>query len=952
MRRIVPGLAVLVMAFGLALFPRLLTSRPAIAPDFVHFESAHVHPIDVTPDGQKLLVVNTADNRLSVFDITGVNPVRVAEIPVGMEPISVRALDNNTAWVVNQLSDDVSVVDLTTENVTASVRTGDEPMDVIFAGAPALAYVSVAGEDMVKVYDPSTLALTTSIVMKGSRPRSLARSPDGSKVYVAFFDAGNRSTVLGPEKVAPDSMPQLTGLFGNGGDFEYPRNGTLPTPPHIGLIVLQASFDNNYYDMWGNLWTNRVRYKPFEQDVAVIATSSNTVSTAYGDLGSHQLALTVNPSNGRLAVLGTLARNEQRFEPRLNGYLVETNLYLVTTAGAKTIRVLNPQVNYFASPQGTQAERDSAIGIPTGIAADANVAGDSLRLYVTSLATNKVGVINPNATGAASMYKGRVSTVEGPTGVLVDRTGNRLFVVGRFRNQLQTLNLSTLTSIDVTSIGFDPTPDEIVNGRRFMYGGFTTGHGEQACASCHLFGDTDNMAWNLGDPNGNFVANIPPLEGFDPEKGPIMTQSLRGHVNTGKLHWRGDRNSFASFNPAFASLMGHTGQLPDSQMSAFTDFASALVYPPNPNQNLDRTFPDAPLGQPSAARGAVLFQTLPVGLGGETCNDCHTATNFGPGTNGTMVPDDSLLHNLGFEDQDLKVPQLRNLYTKTGFKDSTGNFNKRGFGYGHDGSIDNLNSFLSRPGFTLGATTGEADSNRADLVAYLLAFDTGMAPAVGRQITFDGSNNNDPDLVSTLDTLTAQANIGNCAVVAKGRVAGEARGYMYVPGGTWRTDRGSESNISTSALRALAVAGGEITVTGVPTMSAERMGIDRDRDGYPDRTELDYGSDPGDPNSTPTVASVGSGQGATAFSVSPNPFREGADIRFSLTRKGAVDAVVYDILGREVRRIASGNVLEAGEQLLRWDGRNSAGHVAGPGVYFLRVKTPQQTWTRSIVRLR
>ncbi len=953
MRRIVPGLAVLVMAIGLVTFPRLLTSRTATAPDFVHFESAHVHPIDRTPDGNRLVVVNTADNRVSVFDITGATPVRTAEIPVGMEPISVRCRDDSTAWVVNQLSDDVSVVDLGTENVRATIRTGDEPMDVIFAGTSSQAYVSVAGEDVVKVYDSSTLAQVATIPISGHRPRTLAKSADGSKVYVAIFDAGNRSTVLGPEKVAADSMPSGIG-FGTGGDIEYPRNAGLPTPPHVGLIVLQASFDQNFYDMWGNVWTQHAKYKFYEQDVAVIGTSSNTVTDAYGDLGSQNYAIAVNPSDGKLALASTLARDEQRYEPRLNGYLFETNMYFVSTTGTKTLRVLNPQVTtYFTSPVGTQAERDSALGITTGLAADANVAGDSLRFYVSSLATNKIGVLNPNATGALSMIKGRIPTVEGPTGMVVDRTGNRLFVVGRFRNQLQTLNLSTFASIDVQNVGFDPTPDAIVNGRRFMYGGFTTGHGEQACGSCHIFGDTDNMAWNLGDPTAAFANGTPPLHGYDPEKGPMMTQSLRGHSNTGKLHWRGDRNSFMSFNGAYVTLMGHGATLPDSQMSAFDDFTSALVYPPNPNENLDRTYPDAPPGQPSAARGAVLFQTLPVGLGGETCNDCHTATNFGPGTNGAIIPADSILHNPAYQSQDLKVPQLRNLYTKTGFKDSTGNFNKRGFGYGHDGATDNLDTFLSKPGFTLGATQAQADSNRADLVAYLLAFDTGMSPAVGRQITFDGTNDNAPGPVSTLDSLIQQADLGDCAVIAKGRVNGEARGYEYVGGDLWRPDRTVEQKLTTAALRSLAVPGGEITFTGVPTMSGTRMGVDRDRDLYLDRDELDLGSDPADPASTPTIADAGDGgTGRASFSIGPNPFRENTEIRFAMPTRGVVDATVFDILGREVARLAERRTFEAGRQSLRWDGRSTAGRALGPGVYFIRVKTPQQTWNRTIVRLR
>src|SRR5215831_4334636 len=88
MRRVSLALALIVLAVGLAAAPHHLSSRPASAPDFVHFESAHVHPACMTPSGDRLLVVNTPDNRLSVFDLSGGTPSRIGEIFVGMEPVS------------------------------------------------------------------------------------------------------------------------------------------------------------------------------------------------------------------------------------------------------------------------------------------------------------------------------------------------------------------------------------------------------------------------------------------------------------------------------------------------------------------------------------------------------------------------------------------------------------------------------------------------------------------------------------------------------------------------------------------------------------------------------------------------------------------------------------------------------------------------------------------------
>jgi hypothetical protein len=42
-----------------------------------------------------------------------------------------------------------------------------------------------------------------------------------------------------------------------------------------------------------------------------------------------------------------------------------------------------------------------------------------------------------------------------------------------------------------------------------------------------------------------------------------------------------------------------------------------------------------------------------------------------------------------------------------------------------------------------------------------------------------------------------------------------------------------------------------VTYTCAPPGSGERIGIDRDEDGYLDGDELDAGSDPADPDSTP-----------------------------------------------------------------------------------------------------
>src|SRR4249920_4059603 len=96
---------VLSLLFGAAcLFAPTLCAAPTDA-TFVNFEGKQTSPIRLSPDGTRLFAVNTPDARLSVFDVTQPsNPRLIAEISVGVEPVSVNPRNNNEVWVVNEVS--------------------------------------------------------------------------------------------------------------------------------------------------------------------------------------------------------------------------------------------------------------------------------------------------------------------------------------------------------------------------------------------------------------------------------------------------------------------------------------------------------------------------------------------------------------------------------------------------------------------------------------------------------------------------------------------------------------------------------------------------------------------------------------------------------------------------------------------------------------------------------
>ncbi len=766
------------MRTQLSFLAALIVCAPAALAQnsFVNWESAHVHPLDLTPDGTKLLAVNTADARLEVYDVSGASLVLVDEIPVGLDPVSVRARGNLRAWVVNAISDSVSVVDLSTGNVVATLRTADEPAEVVFAGSPERAFVSCGGANEILVFDPSNLGAAPSVIpILGDQPRALARSVDGTKVYAAIFESGNHSTVLGGGAVAnlgfpPNAVNDPQGPYAgqnpppnNGTLFNPPISGGLPTPPKVGLIVKKNAggqwMDDNAHD-----WTGLVSganaalsgrpagWDVYDNDLAVIDTLSLGVTYTKG-LMNICMAVAVNPASGQVSVVGTDATNEVRFEPNVKGRFTRVKLARTSASGASTLGNvdLNPHLTY-ASSTVAQSERDKSLGDPRGIVWNST----GTRGYVTGMGSNCVVVVDAN--GARAGLTQTIAVGEGPTGVALDEAHGRLFVLDKFAGAISVVD--TTSELETVRVPFfDPSPSAIRTGRKHLYDTHkNSGLGQIACASCHVDARMDRLAWDLGDPQGamkstvgqNLGAGVPGLNGgfqdWHPMKGPMTTQTLQDIIGQEPLHWRGDRAGIEEFNGAFQSLQGDDAQLTPAEMQEFENFLATITFPPNPFRNVDNTLPTSlplpghfttgrfgPAGQPlpngNAVNGLANYRQLLLDNNALRCVTCHTLPT-GSGTDyrlqGTSLapfpvgPNGEhhrmLVSQDGSTNVTIKVPQLRNEYKKVGFN-ATQTLNLSGFGVLHDGSVDSLERFVSEPVFVV-----TSEQMVADLTAFLLSF--------------------------------------------------------------------------------------------------------------------------------------------------------------------------------------------------------------------------------------
>jgi len=867
---------------------------------FTTFESGPVRPLALSPDGTQLFVCNTPDDRVDVLRIDAAGTlIPSASVTVGLEPVAVAARSDGEIWVVNHLSDSVSVVDVSgpVPRVVRTLLVGDEPRDVVFAGpdrgrafittarrgqnlppgVPALPTTPSTPRALVWVFDADavrsdpSLGGTPSAVLElfADTPRALAVSPDGATVYAAAFLSGNQTTTVSEGAVC-DGGAVAPPCGGPGASFP----GGLPAPnvnhqgvpgPETGLI---ARFDGSHWvDTLGRAWDDAVRFSLPDLDVfAIDATASPPALVgSFAHVGTTLFNMVVNPATGRLYVTNTEARNDVRFEgpggggSTVQGHLAEARITIVDGAGVRPRR-LNPHIDYTVrpSPPGTA---DLSLATPLGMA----VSSDGRTLYVAAFGSDAIGVFDTSELEAGTFVPspaGRLPVAGGPCGVVLDEARDRLYVSTRFDDAVAVVDLASGRETSRLPL-YDPEPPEVVAGRPLLYDArATSSNGEAACASCHVFADLDALAWDLGNPDADVMANHNPfhVEGGDPSfhplKGPMTTQSLRGLAGAGPMHWRGDRSggnlpggdpldttqAFGQFIVAFESLLGRAGPIASDDMDRLTRFVLSLSYPPNPFRNLDGS-----LTLLQQAGHDVYFG--PPSRGNLNCSNCHVlqpARGFF-GTDGTSA------FQIG--PQPFKIPHLRNLYQKIGMfgmpavpflqagdEQSTGP-QIRGFGFLHDGSVDTLLRFHGADVFRLD------DDQRTALQEFLVAYDSNLAPIVGQQATL---SSRDADAVAArIDLLLARAAAGECDLVAKGIVFGEARGFLYVEG-AFRSDRVAEAPWSDAALRTAAAEDAqELTYTCVPPGSGVRVGIDRDEDGVLDRDELDAGTDPADPQSPP-----------------------------------------------------------------------------------------------------
>ena len=349
----------------------------------------------------------------------------------------------------------------------------------------------------------------------------------------------------------------------------------------------------------------------------------------------------------------------------------------------------------------------------------------------------------------------------------------------------------------------------------------------------------------------------------------------------------GDRDGLEQFNATFTNLQAAASALTTNEMRELKDFMATISFPPNPYRQFNNSLAtNLPLpGHLALGRGTLgAGKPLPNGnavaglnrfrlTGTDGCSHCHTLpSGVGPDLTWTGVQwrqfpvGASGQHHaalIAIERSSVlpfKIAQLRNLYDKIGM-DLPHASSQVGFGFLHDGSVDSLTRFI-QDSFDF-----RDDKETADLLAFLLSFTGSDLPpgsfsdpdrppglpskdvpaAMGKQVTI---NSPTPIRLITDMINLALSPTGRVDLVVYGAKNGDNRGWVLDrTTRQFQSDRNGET-ISPDDLRLLAGTSRPARLSR--RGSGVRTGVDRDEDGYLNRTELEFGSDPANPRSLAT----------------------------------------------------------------------------------------------------
>lgn len=299
-------------------------------------------------------------------------------------PVHARAL----AYVANFGSGTLSVIDSTTNAVTATIPVGNAPTDIVLTPDGDYAYVTLQSDHSVAVVDTATNTVIRTIAV-GRSPEDIAISPDGTQVYVTNWQSGNVSVINTASNSVIGTVatgPQPRGVaIAPDGNVAWVTNFGSDSVTEIDTATLAASAT---FPAGDGAW--KVAFSPDGGSAYVANFNAGTVSVV--DTGTHAVTATVATGGGPWHLTVT----------------PDSSWVYVARSNASSVALIDTATHQINATVGVGAR-------PVGV----KVTSDGARAYVTNFSSNSVSVIDASTRSVITT----VPVGGGPAGIALFEPG-------------------------------------------------------------------------------------------------------------------------------------------------------------------------------------------------------------------------------------------------------------------------------------------------------------------------------------------------------------------------------------------------------------------------------------------------------------------------------------------------------------------------------------------------
>lgn len=296
------------------------------------------------------------------------------------------------AYITNSGDNNVSVIDTTTNKVTAMIPVGNYPMGVAVTLDGKKVYVTNFFGRTISVIDATKNKVTATIPL-GNSPRGVAVSPDGKRVYVPHHEVGNPSNNTTLIIDTDTNEVEATVLVG-----EVP----------FGVAV---TLDGK------KVYVTNLR----DKTVSVIDTATNTVIATI-PVGDDPCGVAISP-DGKKVYVGN--RGDSTVS------IIDTATNTVTA----TVDLENSPYGIVVNPTGTKVY----------------VAGTK-KAYAAGTVDGFVSVIDT----ATNKVTATIPVGNSPFGVAVTPDGSKVYVANQLRDTVSVIDTSTNKVTATMNVGRNP----------------------------------------------------------------------------------------------------------------------------------------------------------------------------------------------------------------------------------------------------------------------------------------------------------------------------------------------------------------------------------------------------------------------------------------------------------------------------------------------------------------